>query len=134
MLQNIFNKNKSSEIQFLEIDLFWTSNSFYQVRFLILHPRFWDGTTTVLTTDLSQDENCDIKNPKLKKYPDIYLWVLVQLVYTEWIVSAPKLVFFSNARWFGRARKCVTKLSHRAYNVSTRALTSLTLVVYWKWC
>ena len=31
MLQNIFNKNKSSEIQFLEIDPFWTLNSFYQI-------------------------------------------------------------------------------------------------------
>ena len=33
MLQNIFNKNKSSETQFLEIDSFWTFYSFYQVHY-----------------------------------------------------------------------------------------------------
>ena len=38
MLQNIFNKNKSSEIQFLEIDPFWTLNSFYQILTLYVTP------------------------------------------------------------------------------------------------
>ena len=81
MLQNIFNKNKSSEIQFLEIDLFWTFNSFYQVRFLIWHPRFWKGTTTVLTTDLSQDRTKTemLKNFKIKKMSG-YLFMGVSTV------------------------------------------------------
>ena len=42
MLQNIFNKNKSSEIQFLEIDPFWTLNSFYQILTLYVTPEIFE--------------------------------------------------------------------------------------------
>ena len=44
MLQNIFNKNKSSETQFLEIDPFWTFNSFYQVCYFNVNQGSWDET------------------------------------------------------------------------------------------
>ena len=71
-----------------------------------------------------------IKNFKIKKISG-YLFKGVSTVSLYRMnCFSTKIGVFLKCSLFGFARKCGTKSSHRAYNVSTRALTSLTLDVY----